>query len=136
MKAAIPLYSLNYDYIPTILYGSQCLWADTKFPVSNLKIGTKIKFVSVDTNLVMPTEADITVSDIIGTRIVFKCQHQTDSLRALTFFEQKKDISKTQWHPLNHGPHWGYSTRDLASNPAADRNWVYGNGDPLLYMVW
>lgn len=134
---ALPLYSLNYDFMPTTMYGAKCLWADMKFPEYGPKIGSKIKFASVDSNLVMPTKSDIIVSDIIGTRIVFKCRDAKDSDAALTFFKQKKDVSKKLWNPLRHAPHWGYSTRDLADpNPAADRNWIYGNGEPVLYMIW
>ena len=79
----------------------------------------------------------ILVSDIIGTRVVLACLRYEDSQNALRYFKPKKDVNMSLWNPLVHGPHWGYATRDLANpNPAADRNWTYGNGKPVLYMAW
>lgn len=149
---AVKVYSLNYDFVPTIAYGDKCLWADIRWPApEDLRIGTKIDFISSSKDLVMPS-ATFKVYDIVGSRVIISCSDPKASTAMLTYFKAKNDryplpetrnasslkaSARNEWSPLDHGSLWGYATRDLANpNPAADRNWTYGNGDSVLMMTW
>jgi len=133
----VKVYSLNYDFLPCIAYGEKCLWADLRWPVpENLKIGRQVILSSSSKYLVIPKTGNFRVKDIVGTRVVLDCEDDSAAVSVLTYFVPKDDIPKA-WVPLDHGPQWGYATRDLAnSNPAANRNWTYGNGESVLHMIW
>lgn len=133
----VPVYSLNYDFLPAYAYGVKCLWADLRWPApENLKIGQVVTFVSSCKDLVIPRDVVFRIKDIVGSRIVLDCTDPYEAIKMLTYFIPKDDIPKS-WVPLDHGPQWGYATRDLANqNPAANRNWTYGNGKSVLSMFW
>ena len=136
MQNEIKVYSLNYDFLPTYAYGAKCLWADVRWAPENLQIGQYVNLVSSSSYLVVPRIAFFRIKDIVGSRIVFDCVDPFATFRILTYFMPKDDLPKS-WVPLDHGSQWGYATRDLANkNPAADRNWTYGNGDSVLKIVW
>lgn len=132
----VPIYSINYDFLPTTMYGAKCLWIDLKFPApANLAIGERFILVSADKNLIFPGDI-LTIRDIVGTRLVINRETPKSSDDSLKYFTQKRD-DETPWQPLKHAPQWGYSTRDLANpNPAADRNWLYGHGKPIAFLVY
>lgn len=131
------VYSLNYDFVPTIAYADRCFWADLKWPApESLQVGTVIKFTSETPDLVMP-RGKFHVTDIIGSRIVITATVPMDSTNLIKYFRQKLD--RKTWSPLDHGPAqgWGNATRNMADpNPTADRNWTYGTGDPVLTVSW
>lgn len=131
------VYSLNYDFLPTYAYGAKCLWVDLRWPApKNLKIGQQVILSSSSKYLVVPKTASFRVRDIVGSRVVLDCHDASAAGTILTYFIPKDDIPKS-WTPLDHGPQWGYATRDLAnSNPAANRNWTYGNGESVLHMIY
>ena len=133
----VKVYSLNYDFLPTYAYGAKCLWVDLKWPApEDLQIGQSVKLISSSKYLVVPRIVTFQISDIVGSRVVLACSDPVESVKSLTYFKPKEDLPKT-WIPLDYGPQWGYATRDLANqNPAADRNWTYGNGDSVLTMTW
>ncbi len=132
-----PVYSLNYDFLPTVAYKDKCLWADLRWPAPDgLKIGNKIKFISLSRDLIPPI-GNFRVSDIVGSRLVITDFPEVASSNNIKYFEQKKDLPINVWSPLDHNGHWGYATKDLANpNPAANRNWTYGNGQTLMRIVW
>lgn len=138
-QRACSVYSLNYDFVPTIAYGDKCFWADLKWPApESLKIGSPVRFVSFSEHLILPGPQSLfKITDIVGSRVVIAATIPGDSAKMLTYFKQKMDRPDRAWSPLDHGANWGYATRNLADpNPAADRNWTYGNGDSVLTMIW
>jgi hypothetical protein len=137
VMTSVKVYSLNYDFVPTYAYGVKCLWADLRWPApENLKIGQKIFLSSSSKHLIIPGDSSFHIENIVGSRVILRFKDPTATLAILTYFTPKNDSPK-EWSPLDHSPHWGYATRDLANkNPAADRNWTYGNGESVLNMIW
>ena len=117
MEGKVPIYSINYDFSPMVPYAKKSLWIQTKFPVSTFRIGMATRIVSTDPNFV-PPKVPLRLVDVVGTRVVLE------------------SLDPRMWSSLSHGEHWGYQTRDAKSFPHVDRNWMFGNGEPIGYLEW
>lgn len=136
--SAIDIYSIEYGYVPTLFNRAKCLFVTTKFsPPKDLQIGEGVMIKTTDSNFV-PPPGDLYIVDIIGTRIVIASRLPGEfSQNPVALFRPKND--DPGWTRLDHGDHWGYNTRSSLENkvnPTANRNWIYGSGDPVGVLIW
>jgi hypothetical protein len=133
----LSVYSINYDFMPTLHNKPTSLWIDLKFPASDssLQIGDRIILASKDPNFV-PPPGKLKVIDIIGTRVILTSDVPLKSSRPVHAFRAKNDYPENVWSPLDHGGHWGNATRDMKALPGTDRNWTYGEGEPIAILIW
>lgn len=133
--SAIPIYSINYDFVPTIPNGYKCLFVELRFPPPpDLRIGEGVILHS-DNPKFVPPPGKLNVLDIIGTRVVLTSdlpRLPTDN--PLTLYKPKND--RKGWRPIEHGYHWGYVTRDVDSLPSSHLNGMAGNGGAVGWLVW
>jgi len=134
---SIPIYSINYDFNPTIPYSQKVLWTQLKYPSpTSLRIGSTVKIISSDPNFV-PPPVILKVIDVVGTRVALEtCERNTYTPSSCIKPFVRGPPRDQPWYSWDHAPHWGYATRDVSACPYADRNWVYGNGGPVAYLVW
>lgn len=126
------VYSINYDFIPNYNGQAKCLWIDLRYPPENLKIGQHILLKSMNRNFVPPPE-NLIVKDIVGTKIVLTTDLiPRPSEHQLKLFLPKNDV--THWIPLDHGPQWGYSTRNHLTH--GNKNWLFGQGNCIAKILW
>ncbi|HMP28133.1 MAG TPA: hypothetical protein PKD85_00950 [Saprospiraceae bacterium] len=133
----LPIYSINYDYVPTIPNRYTALWVDVKFDPKdfNTEVGDIVWIESATKDFVPPPQ-QLKIIDIVGTRIVLKPLEPSFSTQPIYPFQAKNDLPTNIWNPRDHGGHWGYATRNLQSLPWKDENWLFGNGRPIAYMLW
>lgn len=105
------IYSVNYDFMPTIPYAAKTMWIQLAFPGSDIIPGTKAKIISLDGNFKPPTEP-LTIIDVIGTRVML---------------ETPVELREGQW---------GFATRYFSSFNTDHRNWTYGNGNPIGKLIY
>jgi hypothetical protein len=137
---SLPIYSINYDFVPTIPNAYPILWIDVKFPATDLgvQLGMQVFIEAIDRSFVPPPQL-LLVQDIIGTRValapIVNTRPTGGAVTAPVHpFQAKNDFPKKTWSPLDHGGMWGYATRDLSSLPGTDQNWSYGNGNPVAHL--
>ena len=133
----VEIYSINYDFLQTIPYSQKVLWVQLRYPApASLRIGDKVHIVSTDSYFNPPSDM-LRVVDIVGTRVsltsntrdVYACNPPCP------FGDGTKRVGR--WHPWSHSyGTWGYQTRDVSDFPYAYRQWTYGNGVPISYLVW
>jgi hypothetical protein len=143
----LEVYSVNYDFMPTIINSAKTLWVDLKFPPtdSGLKIGTNVRLVSSNPNLKVPDDI-IQVLDIVGTRVVLTTVNRNvkTSYESVPKYTPTMNInlgpSKEAWHPTKHSQGtWGYSTRKYNWNHTINNpntNWLFGQGDPIAFLLF
>lgn len=133
----LPIYSINYDFVPTVPDRWKALWVDIKFDPKdfNFQIGDQIIIKSSVKEFVPPSQT-LKILDIVGTRIVLSPISPTYSTEKIYPFKAKDDFPNNIWNPTDHAGHWGYSTRDHKSLPSSDQNWLYGHGNPIGYILW
>lgn len=123
------VFSVNYDFSPMIPYAAQNLWIQLRWPMS-LPIGTRVRLVSIDPNFTPPPK-DLRVVDVIGTRVCLETADRSALSRGYgTSVGMKHAPEGGALSP------WGYQTRNVSSVGHPDRNWTYGNGRPIAYLVW
>ncbi len=136
--SALDIYSINFDYVPTLVNGIKCMYLELKFPPpKDLRIGEGVMIKTTDPNFV-PPPGDLYVLDIIGTRVVIAPTLPGPASRVPVVSYQPKN-DRPGWNPLDHGDQWGYSTRSALenkTNPNLDRNWVFGSGKPVGVLIW
>lgn len=151
----LPIYSVNYDFLPTSVFRYKVLWVTTKYPPNVLHIGDYVKLKSIRPELTFP-DIILQIEDIEGERVVLTPVLRTkfmmrdggsprtygantndfgDTLAAFVPFEPQR-ITGPSWVPLDHSGQWGYSTRDGRFPPGIGRDWHYGRGDPVAYIQY
>jgi hypothetical protein len=138
-KRSIPIFSINYDFVPSSTYREKMLWVVTDFVPQDLKVGQFVRLVSDNGHLQFPHEY-LQIEDIEGKRIVLSSKlvprriiRAGGNLRYYTTLSEGKGLS-TQWNPLSHGGQWGYATRDWDNLPGIYRNWQYGYGRAIATL--
>jgi len=111
MQGVVDIYSINYDFLPTIPYAAKVMWVQLSFPVKDLMKQTKAKIISTNPGFKLPI-GEMTVIDVIGTRVLL---------------EAPIDLQEGQW---------GYATRYFTSPACPDKNWTYGSGNPIGRLVY
>jgi hypothetical protein len=132
----VEIYSINYDFLQTIPYAQKVLWVQLKYQAPpSLRIGDFVRIVSADRHFTPPSE-DLKVIDVVGTRVALTSRITDISTCEIPtqFGPGRKRVGR--WHPWSHSWHFGYATRDMSAQPYADRGWMFGNGDPISYLVW
>lgn len=108
---AVNIYSVNYDFMPTIPYAAKTFWVQLVAPVQGLYQGRQVYIRSFDPEFV-PPPGPLVVIDAIGTRVML-----------------------TMPRYLREGQ-WGYSTRELSSYDLPMKSWVYGRGVPIAELIY
>ena len=108
---SVDIYSVNYDFMPTIPYAAKSFWVQMVAPVQGLHQGKQVYIESLDPNFV-PPPGPLVVIDAIGTRVMLTVPRY-----------------------LRTGQ-WGYSTRNLASYNRPMKSWVYGYGNPIAKLIY
>lgn len=133
----VPIYSINYDFMPTIPYSQKVLWVQLRYPAPpSLRVGNMVQIISTDQNFTPPSDI-LQVIDIIGTRVALSSRYDNICSPAPCppFSPGRK--REGSWHPWSHSyGTWGYETRDVSDSPYAYRSWLYGNGRSVSYLVW
>ena len=107
----VEIYSINYDFMPTIPYAAKTMWVQLAFPVKDLVTGDQAHIVSTEKDFV-PPQGPFEVIDVIGTRVM---------LQAPPYLKEGQ---------------WGYATRYFSDPSCSHKNWVYGRGNPVGYLVY
>jgi len=151
LGGTIPIYSINYDFIPNSIQGEKVLWVTSQFPPQHLKVGMYVRIEPLSTDFVVP-RTTLQVEDIIGARIVLSTKPVPldDMLNYASYgivrytggnprprsYIRSVD-HKSDWSPLDHGGQWGYATRNHDGAPIGTyRNWNYGSGHPVGLLVY
>jgi hypothetical protein len=113
----LPIYSLEYGYIPTVNTGKKVVYATTNFPPTDLYVGQVVFLYSTSQNFIVPQDP-LVIKDIVGTRIILQ------------------PFNSHTWDGKDHGWYWGYSTRQYDACPGLDRNWTYGTGKPVIFLYY
>lgn len=155
------IYAVNYDFIPTVRHFPKTLWVTLKFhPPRSLEVGMMVRIVS-RSGCFTPSNECFIILDIIGMRIALKrvdcslvsCNFRdrvipfTRNFRSVpghrpSNFHNVEVMNDTAPYLPSYGcessPYgvWGYATRDPYGLPGANRNWTYGQGDSISYLVW
>ena len=106
----VPIYSINYGFLPTSMHSKKVLWVQLKFPAEDYGVGTGslVRIVSSSPTSSMP-RGDYYVRDAVGTRLVLEL-HKPSS-------------------------EWGYVTRDHEDLPGVNRDWNYGSGEANAFLT-
>ena len=130
-----------YDFIPTMHQAKKVFWIQLRDPPpSSLKFGTLVKLGALDPNLGLPLQS-LQVVDIIGTRVVLQPLSIPESDRPkyssiIPFQPGNQKRSDKKWHPLDHDFHWAYALKDWATTVNTAKNWTYGSGESVAYIIW
>ncbi len=151
--------SINYDFMPTSHQARKELWLQLRYPPpSSLKQNSLLRLRSIDinretsspdlywnsrrefhdNNLVLPGEY-LQVVDIIGTRVIVKVPNErsVNASNVHPFIANNQKVAtESQWHPLKHSAHWGYTTKDWITTINTYKNWTHGSGVPVAYASW
>lgn len=133
----LPVYSINYDFVPGQRSRATSLWVDIKYDPKdfNLNVNGLVFLRSLNKDLVLPSQV-FKIIDIVATKVVLYPIAPPSSTQPIYPFQAKNDFPKATWHPLDHGGHWGYSTRNHESFPSANQNWIFGHGSPVAEILW
>lgn len=153
-----PIYSANYDFQPMVRDYPRSFWVDLKFPPPpTLRVGYPVEIVSTDPRFVPPQQSFL-VQDIVGTRVILSSTYNEPEVYwrdVKPYVAMRGRDRDGMWHPWQHDAGeeavtpityrkqvdpsfyqpegWGYSTR---GSVGVDRNWLYGRGRPVGYLVW
>lgn len=134
----IEILSINYDFLQSIPYSQKVLWVQLRYPASpSLRIGDFVRIISGDRHFGAPRD-ELRVVDIVGTRVALSSKIPDVYVASLPDPPFSPGVKREgRWIPQTHSEGtWGYATRDVSDQPYAYRNWTYGNGRPISYLVW
>ena len=133
----VEIFAINYDFQQAIPFSQKVLWAQLRYPAPpSLQIGQLVRIVSIDRNFNPPSE-DLRVVDIIGTRVALTSKIANIFARCPPTPPFTSGVPREEsWHPWDHAWHFGNATRDMSDQPYAYRQWLYGNGRSISYLVW
>lgn len=132
----INVYSINYDFVPSSTYRDKVLWIVTDYVPSDLRIGQYVKLVSDIPEMGFPNTT-LQIEDIEGKRIILSTKLVPKSvIRAGGNLRYYGKQNAPKWTPLNRAPHWGNTTRDFTYLPGQYRNWQYGYGNAIGYLIY
>lgn len=141
-KRYLPIYSINYDFLPSSTYRDKTLWIVTDEVPPNLDIGQFVKLVSVNSNLIFP-KSILQVEDIEGKRIILSSKLVPKRIITsggnLRFYNSPPQAFLPQpssSNMLNTLNAWGHVTRDYTYLPGQYRGWQYGYGDVVGYLSY
>lgn len=133
--------AIYYDFLPTMHDAKKVFWIQLRDQApSSLKFGTLVKLVALDKNLGLPPQS-FQVVDVIGTRVVLQPLTIPESDRpkytsVVPFHPGNQKSSGRGWQPLDHDYHWAYALKDWTTSLHTARNWTYGSGISVAYIMW
>jgi len=133
----VEIFSINYDFLQSVPFSQKVLWVQLRYPAPpSLRMGELVRIVSSDRDFNPPSE-DLKVLDIIGTRVALTSRISSIYTRCPPTPPFASGVPRNdRWHPWDHGWHFGNATRDMSDQPYSYRQWLYGNGQSISYLVW
>jgi hypothetical protein len=121
IQKLVPVYSVEFGYVPTNVESPKVIYVTTRWP-HEIAFGTRVRFHSLSPEMRVPRET-FEVREVNGMRISLV----NDGYGDLVLPPSSLALGlKT----------WGYTTREPNSPPGYMKNWIYGRGDPQVFLLY